>query len=187
MALSGRLWPRAIEDPEPAREADAAWNVCFYSSPIDDPGTDVRQHADAFLNALVEPAVDQLEGTMEVVRADRLPSSPVTGSVFEHVVRSRLLIADLSYHNPNVLHEVGIRHAFGKPCVLISRSEDKIPANLREVRTVLVKTEKFSDFNLELETRRREITEYARWALSADGETSNPVQRLFPEYRKYFR
>jgi len=185
LTLGERLWPRAIEDLESADAVDEAWNVCFYSSPIGKPGTEVRQHADAFMNALVEPALERLETPMDVVRADRLPSSPVTGSVFEHVIRSRLLIADLSYHNPNVLHEVGIRHAFGKPCLLISRFEDDIPANLREVRTVLVKTAKFSDFNLELEERRQEITEYAKWALSASGEMSNPVQRLFPDYRRY--
>ena len=184
MSLSARIWPRAVEELRP----DEVWDkTCFYSSPIRKPGTDVRQHADAFLNALVEPAIEQLDGSMRVVRADHLSSSPVTGSVFEHVVRSGLLIADLSYHNASVLHEVGLRHGSGKPCVLISRLEDEIPANLREVRTVLVKTETFWDFYAEFEVKRREIAEYARWALSADAAASNPVQRLFPDYRKYFR
>lgn len=188
MPLSGRIWPRAVEEPQPGMVGERTWNqTCFYSSPIGSPGTDVRQHADAFLNALVEPAVEQLDSSMRVVRADHLPSSPVTGSVFEHVVRSGLLIADLSHHNASVLHEVGLRHASGRPCVLISRVEDEIPANLREVRTVLVKTATFWEFNAELEVKQREIADYARWALSADAEASNPIQRLFPDYRKYFR
>jgi hypothetical protein len=84
-----------------------------------------------------------------------------------------------------VLHEVGIRHATGKPCVLISRREDPIPSNLKDVRVVFVDTSQVWDFVSDIEARRAELTEYARWALSAEGLESSPVHKLFPDYRKH--
>lgn len=167
---------------------EATWErTCFYSSPIGKPGTEQRKHSDAFLNSLVRPAIEALDPRMGVIRADRLPSSPVTAGVFEHVFRSGLLIADLSFHNPSVLHEVGLRHASGRPCVLISRVEDEIPANLRDVRVVMVNTSEIWDFMSEIGSRRREITDHARWALSSDAQDSSPVGKLFPNYRKHLQ
>lgn len=169
-----------------AQETD--WpRTCFYSSPIDEAGSEERKHADGMLNSLVKPAIEALDPTMNVIRSDQLPSSLITEDIFKHVFQARLLIADLSFHNANVLHEVGLRHASGKPCVLISRVEDEIPANLRDVRIVLVNTSGFWGYTSEIETRRRELTGYARWALSSEGQDSSPLQKLFPQYRDHMK
>jgi hypothetical protein len=124
-----------------------------------------------FQQSLVEPAIQELDPDMTVIRADELPSSSISASVVEHVVQSRLMIADLSFHNPNVLYEVGLRHANRMPFVLISRNEDSIPSNLRDSRVVRVNTAKVPTFVSEMDTRQLEITEYARWALSPEGES----------------
>jgi len=107
---------------------------------------------------------------MRVVRADELPTSSITASVVEYVRQSRLVIADLSYHNPNVLYEVGLRHARGKPFVLLTRSEDPVPSNLRDARVVHVNMDKVPTFVSEMGARQEQILEYARWALSPEGE-----------------
>jgi hypothetical protein len=179
-----RVAPRAaIEDL-----AEATWERnCFYASPIGDPGTKTRKHSDLLLESLVEPAISALDPKMGVIRSDQLPSSPITADVLEHVFRSGLMIADLSFHNPSVLYEVGLRHAGGRPCVLISREEDPVPANLKDVRIVKVHTSEVSEFWSSLEARRAEIVSHSNWALSSDGKGSNPVQRLLPNYRKYMR
>jgi hypothetical protein len=165
---------------------EAAWrHTCFYSSPIGEVGSEQRKHSDGLLKTLVRPAIAVLDPKMGVNRADRLPSSPITADIFKHVFRSRLLIADLSFHRPNVLHEVGLRHATGKPCVLISRKEDPIPSNLKDVRVVVIDTSHVWDFILDIEARRAELTAHARWALSTEGQDSSPVHKLFPDYRKH--
>jgi hypothetical protein len=159
--------------------ADASWQgTCFYSTPIGEPGSDERRHADVFLDSLIIPAVEKLDPTMRVVRADQLSSSLITDAVYEFVANARLLIADLSFHNANVLHEVGVRHAIDKPCVLISRAEDPIPANLQNVRMVRMKTTGIWDFVPRIEAYRNEIEDYARSALVGDGPSSSPVPRL---------
>jgi hypothetical protein len=152
---------------------EAYWrNICFYASPIGQPGSEQREHADAFQESLVEPAIAALDPRMTVVRSDELPSSPITASVIEHVVHSQLVIADLSFHNPNVLYEVGVRDAHDKPFVLVSRAEDPIPSNLHDFRVIQVSMDRVPAFVSEMEMRRAQIADYARWAI-AEGRKSD--------------
>jgi hypothetical protein len=177
--------PVAERGTTPVDLRDAAWDrTCFYSSPIGNPGSEERRHSDVFLNSLIRPAVEALGPPLRAVRADLLPSGLITASVIEHVFRSRLMIADLSYHNANVLHEVGLRHATGQPCVLVSRTHEQLPANLKELRVVFVDTSEVACFMQEFEARRDEITRNAEWALSSEAGAS-PIEQLFPDYRNY--
>jgi len=75
--------------------------ICFYISPIGEDGSEQRQHADLFLGSVVEPALEEFG--LAVVRADKIGKpGMITAQIIEHVLRSKLVIADLSYHNPNV-------------------------------------------------------------------------------------
>jgi hypothetical protein len=178
--------PPGAAPPCLERSGFRPWDrACFYSSTIRGPDTEQRRHADAFLKLFVEPAVEALDPKMHVIRADGLSSSPITAEVYKHVVCSRLMIADLSYHNPNVLEEIGVRIAISKPLVLISRDQDPIPFNLRDERVVLVNTSEFWRIPAEIEERQREITEFSRWALSPEGRDASPLRRLFPSYKDY--
>src|SRR5207245_462681 len=96
---------------EPARD----WSkICFYVTPIGEPESEQRRHADLFLSALVEPAM--AEFGLKVVRADQIGKpGMITAQVLEHVVRSKLVIADLSFHNPNVFYELSVRHTCHLP------------------------------------------------------------------------
>jgi hypothetical protein len=177
-------WPPAGNDANDPPEPN--WQrTCFYSSPIGDVGTEERRHSDGMRDSLVKPAIELLGSALTVTRSDELPSSIITEDIFKHVFCARLLVADLSFHNPSVLHEVGLRHASGHPCVLITREEDDIPANLRDVRIIKVNTSGPWGFMEEIEARRGELAEYARWVLSPQGAASSPVQKLFPDYRKF--
>src|SRR5207247_4102271 len=65
---------------EPARD----WSkICFYVTPIGDPESEQRRHADLFLSALVEPAM--AEFGLKVVRADQIGKpGMITAQVLEH-------------------------------------------------------------------------------------------------------
>lgn len=146
--------------------ADADWQTtCFYSTPIGEPGSPERRHADVFLETLIEPAIARIDPSMRVVRADQLSSGRVTEAIYNHIDNARLLIADLSYHNVNVFHEVGYRHASRLPCVLISRIDDPISSNLKDVRTIRIDTRSIVDFVPNIESYQSEIEKYARSAL----------------------
>lgn len=51
----------------------------------------------------------------------------------EAVVTARVIIADLTDHNPNVFYELGICHALGKDVVLITQDRE-VPNDVRHIR-----------------------------------------------------
>src|SRR5579859_4386965 len=104
-------------------------NSCFYITPIGNPESDERLHADLFMGSLVEPALQEMG--LKLVRADQIGEAGlITAQVIEYIVRSPLVVADLSYHNPNVFYELALRHAVRRPIVQIIRAADRVPFDL---------------------------------------------------------
>ena len=120
----------------PASAEALEWSkICFYVTPIGEEGSDPRRHSDLFLNHVVEPAIQELK--LKIVRADHICKPGMIGAqMVEHILRSRLVIADLSFHNPNVFYELCFRHVIGLPLVQIIREKDKIPFDVQQFRTI---------------------------------------------------
>ena len=60
----------------------------------------------------------------------------ITSQVIEHIVASPFVIADLTFHNPNVFYELAIRHALRKPFVQMIKKGEAIPFDVATARTV---------------------------------------------------
>ena len=172
--------PRAASSPRETQGVDWA-KVCFYVTPIGSSGSEQRQHSDLFLGALVEPAVSQFELT--VIRADQIGKAGlITAQVIEHLVKSRLVVADLSFHNPNVFYELALRHAKRLPVVQLIRSSDQIPFDLEQFRTVQIDTTSIYTLVPQLETYRAEIASHIRRALGDGSDVENPLTAFYPAF-----
>jgi len=155
--------------------------MCFYISPIGDEGSEHRKHADMFLGSLVEPALEDF--ALEVVRADKIADpGMITGQVIEHIMRSRLVIVDMSYHNPNVFYEMALRHACKLPIVQITRKADRLPFDINQMRTVVIDTSDIYALVPRLQTFRSEIATQVRAALSEGEATMTPLSVFFPGF-----
>ena len=65
-------------------------------------------------------------------RADDIFSTePFMEKVWAGICAAKLILADCTQQNPNVFYEVGIAHAVGKRVMLITRSENDIPADIK--------------------------------------------------------
>lgn len=53
------------------------------------------------------------------------------------IVEADLILCEMSERNPNVFYELGLSHAIGRPAILVSRKEEDIPFDLRQVRVVV--------------------------------------------------
>jgi hypothetical protein len=158
--------------------------VCFYVTPIGDDGSEERKHADVFLGHLVEPAVEALDAGMGVVRADHIENPGlITAQVIQHILHARLVIADLSFHNPNVFYELALRHATGKPTVLICRQQDKLPFDISDIRTIRVDMTDIHSFVTQMETWRAELTNMARRALDDPETSANPLTAFAGDFQ----
>lgn len=156
--------------------------VCFYIAPIGDPDSEQRQHSDLFLSSIVEPALEEFK--LRVVRADEIgEAGMITRQVIEHIVKSQLVIADLSYHNPNVFYELCLRHACRKPTVQIIRAADRIPFDLDQFRTIKIDTSSIYALVPQLETHKSEIANQVRQALTDPDAVDNPISVFFPSLR----
>ncbi len=150
-------------------------NVCFVIAPIGSEGTEERKHSDMVLEALINRALEA--DKLTVIRADRIGDpGMITGQVINYLLRSKLVIADLSFHNPNVFYELAIRHMVGLPTVHLIRAEDSIPFDVKDFRTLVIDTYDKYDLIAKLDTYRAEIANHARMVSGSGTEGSNPIR-----------
>ncbi|MHB8755303.1 MAG: hypothetical protein ACYC92_10170 [Candidatus Acidiferrales bacterium] len=171
----------AVLGAHDAGEAD--WlKICFYLTPIGEPDSDQRKHSNLFLSSIIEPAVDEFG--LRVIRADSIGKpGMITAQIIQHVIRARLVIADLSFHNPNVFYELSLRHACRLPTVQVIRASDRIPFDLDQFRTVKIDTGSIYTLVPSLETYKAEIANQVRRALSDPDAVDNPVSLFCPGLR----
>jgi hypothetical protein len=164
-------------------DVDGDWSkLCFYIAPIGAEDSEQRRHSDLILASLVEPAIAELHLTP--VRADAIDKPGIiTTQVIEHILKARLVIVDLSFHNPNVFYELALRHATGKPTIHLVRTEDSIPFDIGEFRTIKIDTSDLYAFVPQMETWKAEIATHARRALDEEGTPSGPLDVYYPDFR----
>ncbi|WP_294316170.1 hypothetical protein [uncultured Sphingomonas sp.] len=154
--------------------------VCFFIGPIGEDGSDHRKHSDLMLESLIRPTIESLG--LEVKRADEiLNPGLINKQIFEFLLKSRLAIADLSFHNPNVFYELAIRHARNLPVVQMIRKADRIPFDINQSRTIIVDTTDLYSFVPKIDTYRAEISSHIRRALDDPASAENPFAAFFPE------
>jgi hypothetical protein len=133
----------------------------------------------------VERAVEEFG--LRVIRADQIDKAGmITKQVIEHIVRSRLVIADLSFHNPNVFYELCLRHVCRLPTVQVIRAKENIPFDLDQLRTVKIDTSSIYTLVPQLETYRSEIANQVRRALQDPDAVDNPLSIYYPALKVTF-
>lgn len=154
-------------------------STCFYIAPIGSEGSEPRKHSDLFLGSIVEPAVEQFQ--LKVVRADSIDKPGfITRQIIEYIIRSRLVIADLSFHNPNVFYELALRHAVKRPIVQLVRKADLVPFDVNQMRTIQIDTSDIYSLVPQMDSYRAEVANQVRRALEADHIVDTPISTYFP-------
>lgn len=87
---------------------------------------------------LIKEALQRARGDLEVVRADDVASpGGITTDIFMRLMHSDYVVADITYPNPNVFYELGIRHACRPGTVLLRERSNTVPpfdvADLRHI------------------------------------------------------
>lgn len=117
-------------------------NTCFVVMPI---GT--LQAANKTITAeelrkkygyIIKNAVLRADPTLEVIRADEeLNPGSMSNDIFTKLMYSKYVIADITYPNPNVFYELGIRHAISPRTILIRESgAEKVPFDISHLRYI---------------------------------------------------
>ena len=188
-ALAGNVIPigslGAAKAAAPVGAANAARpdlsKTCFIVSPIGSTDSEHRKHADLVLTALIEPALAELGLT--AVRADQIGSPGlITAQVIDHVARAALVIADLSFANPNVYYELALRQAVRKPMVQITRSSDPLPFDVGQFRTYSIDMSDIYTLVPRIDLHRKEITRQCRSALEDGAPAESQLSQFCPHF-----
>lgn len=154
-------------------------STCFYIAPIGDEGSEARKHSDLFLGSIVEPALEPFQ--LKVTRADAIDKPGIiTRQIIDYIMRSRLVIADLSFHNPNVFYELALRHAVKLPIVQLIRTSDRIPFDVNQMRTIQIDTTDIYSLVPRIDSYRAEVSNQVRRALEPDHIVDTPISIYFP-------
>ncbi|TGL07501.1 hypothetical protein EHQ43_06105 [Leptospira bouyouniensis] len=110
----------------------------FLISPIGKKGTDVYQKFKDSLDFIIKPAIENSNFELKLTRADEIqkPGS-IISDIVNQIANSYIVIADLTDFNPNVFYELGVRHALSNRTILIAQSEEFIPFDLKDYRTII--------------------------------------------------
>jgi len=91
---------------------------------------------DKYYQEIYVPAIK--DAGFEPVRADELfTTGSVVEQIWEQIVKSRVLLADLTDKNANVFYELGLAHAARKPVVFTSSKVEDVPFDLRHLRVII--------------------------------------------------
>ena len=149
-------------------------NTCFYITPIGEEGTEIRKHSDMMLECVISPVLEEFN--LKAVRADKIAKpGMITNQILDYITKSKMVIADLSFHNPNVFYELAVRHMKGLPTIHLCRTADTIPFDISGFRTITLDMTDIYSFVPQLETYKSQISSQLRGLLEANGEADNPI------------
>jgi hypothetical protein len=94
---------------------------------------DLKRKYDDFIAEAIHIAKPELE----VRRADEI-SAPgtITTDILIQIMNSDYVIADISYPNPNVFYELGLRHACRPGSILIKEKNSAVPFDIYNLRHI---------------------------------------------------
>lgn len=154
--------------------------TAFVIMPILDRETPDHDHFRSILENYIRTAA---EGYYKVIRSDEITRS---GSFVRDVVsllaKSDLVIADITDSNPNVLYELGVRHALRKSGTILLRDKNRTPeapADLQPYRSILYTTDATGLPELKAELEEA-LSDYSA-TRSSDLRSDNPVYDYLEE------
>ncbi|MFZ5638240.1 MAG: nucleoside 2-deoxyribosyltransferase [Pseudomonadota bacterium] len=108
-------------------------NSCFVVMPF-------ASMFDREYTRVIRPAIQSVG--LECVRGDEIYSEQsIVQDIWKSIRTCRVMVAELSGRNPNVMYEVGLAHALGKPIILLTRKQDDVPFDLKSLRYVYYDTD----------------------------------------------
>ena len=103
--------------------------VCFVISPF-------GGWNDRYAQEIFYPAVR--DAGLEPLRADDIYGpSPIVADIWQSVRKARVVLADLTGRNPNVLYELGLAHAIRRPVVMVTQTIPDVPFDLQALRVIV--------------------------------------------------
>jgi hypothetical protein len=106
-----------------------ATDTCFVMMPFANP-------IGGYYATIYEPAIKKAGLTPVRADTDIFATGKIIDQIWSGLNQAKVLVAELTGRNPNVLYELGLAHALHKPVVLVSSNEADVPFDVRHVRVI---------------------------------------------------
>lgn len=136
-------------------------NTCFVIMPIGTQTigntTITEDELKKKYDYIIKNAILKADPTLEVLRADEeLNPGSISNDIFTKLMHSKYVIADITYPNPNVFYELGIRHAIKPRTILIRENVNfDVPFDISHLRYIEYSHELDGMEKLAINLRRR--------------------------------
>lgn len=149
-------------------------DICFIITPIGEDGSAIRKKTEGILKNVIKPVCSNTNLHAIVAHEIDEPGS-ITNQVIQHVLESKMVIANLTGLNPNVMYELAIRHASRKPVICIAEENTKLPFDITTERTIFYTDDMYGAVNLQTQL-------YAKIQAALEGAVvDNPIYRAITD------
>ena len=110
------------------KQTKTAKDICFTIMPF-------GGWMDDYYETIFCPAIESAK--LIPKRADDLyRPSTIVHDIWEYTKQAKVVLANLTGKNPNVLYELGLAHAIAKPAILVTETLEDVPFDLRALRII---------------------------------------------------
>jgi len=144
---------------------------CFFITPIGLEGSDTRRKTEGLIRTIIRPIL--AEYGIEVVAAHNISKSgSITDQVISHLLKDKLVIANLTGLNPNVMYELAIRHATDLPVISIAEDTTSLPFDIGQERTIMYTPDFYAVDDLKIALKK------AVYSAIHDNDYESPIKKV---------
>ena len=146
-------------------------NYCFVITPIGNVDSETYRKANGLIESVIKPVLENLGYKVEAAHKINSTGS-ITNQIIERLLESKLVIANLTDLNPNVMYELAVRHAKRLPVISLAEKGTKLPFDIQAERTLF-----YQDSMIGVEELKPQLIEAVKEIDFENPEHDNPIYR----------